>query len=253
MTMLLVHPHPDDESILTGGAILLARAAGTRVVLVTATRGERGGVSQHCLAEVRSAELRAACSLLGIDRHVFLGYRDSGTEPALASADPRSFTGAPLAEVAGRLAHLLREERPEVVITATPDGTYGHPDHVRAHDATVAALALLEDEGWHPVRVAMVALPRGPIAVVAQGMLALGLGPRRWLQRRAAGPGPTCLIRLGHGLERKRSAVRAHASQLRGTLALVVRWPLLFRVVFGVERFRLAPAPGIGPGMAGDV
>ena len=88
-TLLLVHAHPDDESILTGGAMLHAHRDGHRVVLVTATRGEEGEVhhmeeaaSRPRLGEIRSEELLAACTILGVDRQEFLGYQDSGSAGA---------------------------------------------------------------------------------------------------------------------------------------------------------------------------
>src|SRR5438045_660860 len=84
-TLLLVHAHPDDESILTGGVMARAHLDGHRVVLVTATRGEEGEIhnmdedtARPRLAEIRTAELREACGVLGVDRQEFLGFRDSG-------------------------------------------------------------------------------------------------------------------------------------------------------------------------------
>ncbi|HSR24647.1 MAG TPA: PIG-L family deacetylase, partial [Candidatus Eisenbacteria bacterium] len=158
-TLLLVHAHPDDECVATGGVMLRAHQEGHRVVLVTATRGEEGEIhnmdeasTRPRLGEVRTEELRRSCEILGVDRQEFLGYRDSGMAGTASNQDPRSFHRAPLSEAAGRLAVLLREERPDVVVTYTPDGTYGHPDHVKAHHVTVAALDLLEREGWRPAK-----------------------------------------------------------------------------------------------------
>jgi N-acetyl-1-D-myo-inositol-2-amino-2-deoxy-alpha-D-glucopyranoside deacetylase len=166
-TLLLVHAHPDDEAIATGGVMMRAHARGHRVVLVTCTRGEEGEIHnldeasvRPRLAEVRTEELRRACQILGVDRQEFLGYRDSGMAGTPANDHPASFHRAPLEQAAARLAGLLREERPDVVITYTPDGTYGHPDHVKAHRTTVAALDLLEGEGWSPAKVYWHAIPR---------------------------------------------------------------------------------------------
>lgn len=169
-TLLLVHAHPDDEAISTGGVMVRAHQAGHRVVLVTGTRGELGEVHNldveatlPRLGEVRTQELEEAGRLLGVDRQVFLGFRDSGMAGLPSNDDPGSFHAAPLPEAAERLAVVLREERPDLVVTYTKDGTYGHPDHVKAHLTTVAALDLLEGEGWHPVRAYEEAIPQSVV------------------------------------------------------------------------------------------
>lgn len=145
-TLLLIHAHPDDESIFTGGIMRRAYEEGHRVVLVTCTRGENGEAPgldprrRGRLGEVREAELRGACERLGVARLELLGYRDSGTAGEQPPGD--CFHNAPLPEAGGRLAGILRRERPEVVVTYGEDGTYGHPDHVKAHHVTIAAVRL---------------------------------------------------------------------------------------------------------------
>ncbi|MGH7918964.1 MAG: PIG-L deacetylase family protein [Candidatus Dormibacteraceae bacterium] len=249
MTLLVVHPHPDDESILTAGLMLRAHQEGRRVVLVTAPRGEEGewhgrdgAAGGGALAEVRSRELAQACRLLGVDRQVHLGFRDSGMRAQAAA--PRAFSAVPLAEAAAPIAALLREERPDLVVTATPDGTYGHPDHIRAHDATMAALEQLRSEGWQPSTVAMVAFPHGVAALLVQGLLALGLLPSTWLLREASGTElagtVTRFLVLRDLVPRKREAILAHRSQLHGTLAVLLRVAPLCRLVLGVERYAVA-------------
>src|SRR6266704_3058273 len=168
-TLLLVHAHPDDEAISTGGVMLKARAGGHRVVLVTATRGEVGEIynmdealSRPRLGEIRAKELEDAARILGVNRGEFLGYRDSGMAGTSDNANPASFHQAPLAEAAGRLVKILREERPEVVVTYAEDGTYGHPDHIKAHHVTNAALdkMLRASESWTPKKLYYAAIPR---------------------------------------------------------------------------------------------
>src|SRR5262249_44856817 len=156
-----------EEAIATGGVMLRAQEDGHRVVLVTATRGEEGEIHnmdeaeiRPRLGEVRTEELRRAGEILCVDRQAFLDYRDSGMAGTPGNQDPRSFHMAPRAEAAERLAVLLREERPDVVVTYTPDGTYGHPDHIKANHTTVAALDLLEREGWRPAKLYLSAIPR---------------------------------------------------------------------------------------------
>src|SRR5205823_10588335 len=152
-TLALVHAHPDDEAISTGGVMMKAKAHGHRVVLVTATRGEAGEIynmdeeaSRPRLGEIRTEELKSAAEILGVDRQEFLGYRDSGMVDTADNKDPRSFHQARLEDAAGKLAVVIREERPAVVVTYAEDGVYGHPDHIKAHHVTNAALEILERE-----------------------------------------------------------------------------------------------------------
>src|SRR5438445_9249554 len=141
-TLFLVHAHPDDEAISTGGVMLRAHEDGHRVVLITATRGEEGEIhnmdeaaTRPRLAQVRTAELLRACEILGVDRQEFLGYRDSGMAGTPANDNPSSFHLAPLHEVADRLAVLLREEGPDGVVTYTSDENYGQPDLTKGDHA----------------------------------------------------------------------------------------------------------------------
>src|SRR5712671_3706460 len=168
-TLLLVHAHPDDEAISTGGVMMKAKAHGHRVVLVTATRGEAGEIynmdedsSRPRLGEIRTEELKAAGEILGVDRVEFLGYRDSGMVDTVDNKDPRSFHQAPLDEVAAKLAAVIRDERPDVVVTYAEDGVYGHPDHIKAHFVTNAALdqLLRASESWTPKKLYYTAIPR---------------------------------------------------------------------------------------------
>lgn len=163
--LLLVHAHPDDETLATGGTIArYAADPGTSVTVVTCTLGEQGEIIPPELAQLgpdaadqlggyRIGELAAACAALGVTDHRYLGgpgrWRDSGMALAghgvrAALPDvlhPRAFA-APDARDAqvDALVAVLEEVAPHVVVTYGPDGGYGHPDHVRAHEITVAAL-----------------------------------------------------------------------------------------------------------------
>jgi len=177
-TALVVHAHPDDETIASGGLLAELRERGVRVVLVTATRGERGEIvegtldprlDERGLAAAREAELRGALDALGVAEHVWLGsaparaaglpervYRDSGMEwvrPGLAGpapdAGPDAFAEGTIGEEIADLDAVVRAVGPDVIIGYGPDGGYGHPDHVRAHVvaaavARTAALPFLE-------------------------------------------------------------------------------------------------------------
>jgi len=153
--LLLVHAHPDDETICNGGTIARYAAAGVHVTLVTCTLGEEGEVipdelrglaadSADQLGGYRVGELRAACTALGIADQRFLGgigrWRDSGMTGTTANRHPRAFVNGSLDEQVHELAKIVAEVRPQVVVSYDPSGGYGHPDHVRAHRVTMAAV-----------------------------------------------------------------------------------------------------------------
>jgi LmbE family N-acetylglucosaminyl deacetylase len=246
-TLFLVHAHPDDEAAATGGVMMRAHERGHRVVLVTCTRGEEGEIynmdeesSRPRLAEIRTEELRKAGEILGVDRQEFLGYRDSGMAGRPSNQAPGSFHLARLGEAAERLAPLLREERPDVVVTYTPDGTYGHPDHIKAHQVTVAALRVLATEGWEPAKFYLHAIPRGLMAKMAE----------RW--RESGQPVPdiqvegvpdteiTATVDVRELAERKRRAFAAHLSQNDPKSFFLTMADQIFESAFGYESFVLA-------------
>jgi LmbE family N-acetylglucosaminyl deacetylase len=144
-TLVLFHAHPDDESIGTGGTIAKAVKSGHRVVLVTATRGEKGEYPEgflapgETLAEKREQEMAAAVEVLGIARHEFLGYRDSGMMGTPENDDPAAFWQADVEEAAQRLAKILEEERADVLTVYDENGIYGHPDHIKVWQVGVRA------------------------------------------------------------------------------------------------------------------
>lgn len=149
--LLLVHAHPDDESIFTGATMAKYAAEGARVTLVTCTMGERGFIRRThpagqgeglppgesrmaMLGKLRAKELEAACGELGVTEHWYLGgpgrWRDSGEG---GCDDPRAFCGAELDEATDELAALVRKVQPQVLVTYDANGFYGHPDHIQAH------------------------------------------------------------------------------------------------------------------------
>ena len=157
LTFLAVHAHPDDEASSTGGLYRVLANEGVRTVLVTCTNGECGDALDGAkpdadhhdadeVAKIRAVELDNAVKILGIDRLVRLGYRDSGMKGWPQNEDPESFWETPLDEAAKKLAEVLLEERPQVVMTYNAFGFYGHPDHIQAHRVTMAALELLDYE-----------------------------------------------------------------------------------------------------------
>jgi N-acetyl-1-D-myo-inositol-2-amino-2-deoxy-alpha-D-glucopyranoside deacetylase len=152
---LFVHAHPDDETLTTGATIAHYASRGADVRVVTCTLGEEGEVIgdrwAHLAADAadqlggyRIGELSAALSELGVNEPTFLGgagrWRDSG----MAGTPPRGsqrFVDADPDEAVGALVAIIRELRPHVVVSYDPDGGYGHPDHIHAHEVTTAAVA----------------------------------------------------------------------------------------------------------------
>lgn len=248
-TLLLVHAHPDDEAISTGGVIMKAKAHGHRVVLVTATRGEAGEIynmdpkeTRPRLAVIRSEELKAAGDVLGVDRIEFLGYRDSGMVDTPDNKDPRSFHQARLDEAAGRLAVFLREERPDIVVTYAEDGQYGHPDHIKAHFVTVAALDLLQKEGWSPAKLYYVAIPRSMMEEFAKQFPDQAERQAKQNIRIIGTPDDlvTTRIDVHDYVDLKRKAFEAHSSQNDPDSWFATMADQLLELALGTEYYQLA-------------
>jgi N-acetyl-1-D-myo-inositol-2-amino-2-deoxy-alpha-D-glucopyranoside deacetylase len=245
-TLLLVHAHPDDESIATGGVMAKAHDEGRRIVLVTATRGEVGEIfvldekeTRPKLGEVREGELRAAAKVLGVDRLELLGYRDSGMKGTADNDDPRSFHRAPLLQAATHVAGIMREERPDVVVTYGPEGGYGHPDHIKAHEVTIAALDLLDAEGWRPAKAYFNVVPQSVIERWRQEARARGRDDGDdmigW-----ADEDVTTHVDVRRWIDRKRRAFDAHVTQ-SGLLPMeMTRQHQIFEMAFGTEWYVLA-------------
>ncbi len=138
-TAVFFHAHPDDEVMTTGGTMAKMAAAGHRVVLVTATRGELGETPEggldpgETLADRRTRELAAACATLGVSRQIFLDYHDSGMAGEASNDAPGSFWVADVTTAAQRLAAVVREEQAAVLTIYDEHGNYGHPDHIQVH------------------------------------------------------------------------------------------------------------------------
>src|SRR6202521_5537887 len=247
-TLLLVHAHPDDEAISTGGVMMKARADGHRVVLVTATRGEAGGIhnmdteaTRPHLGDIRTKELENAARILGVNRGEFLGYRDSGMVGTPENEDPRSFHQAPLDEAAGRLAAIVREERPDVVITYGEDGVYGHPDHIKAHFVTNAALDLVAREKWSPKKLYYTAIPR---SLMEQFMSQM---PEEARQQGVGMTIPgtpdelvTTRVDVSDFVDDKRKAFAAHVTQNDPNSWFATMADQIYRLAFGTEYYQLA-------------
>jgi LmbE family N-acetylglucosaminyl deacetylase len=223
LTLMAVHAHPDDEVLGTGGVFARYSEEGVRTVLVTCTNGEQGdgaggvkpGEPGHDAAEVaatRLAELRKSVSYLGVSDVELLGYRDSGMAGWAANADPGVFCNVPLAEPAERLAALMRQYRPQVVVTYDENGNYGHPDHIQAHRAAVAAA---EATGI-PAKFYYSAVPKSAFARLRAALEASGADIKEFDTPDDFGTADeliTTEVDVSAYAERKREALAAHGSQ----------------------------------------
>ena len=265
---MAVHAHPDDEAIGTGGTLLRYHDLGVRTVLVTCTRGECGEISDPALAspdnlgEVRTRELEEAVRLLKVDRLVWLGYRDSGMAGTADNDHPASFHQADLEEATERLVRLVREERPQVMISYEAKGTYGHPDHLKAHLITVAAFEAAGDPSrfpgagapWRPLKLYYTVRPRSRTEALLQAAREAGIeglfgakteeGARERLERYAtADELVTTEIDIAPYYDQKRAAVLAHRTQM-GPQSFFQKLPAeVARRMGGFEYFQRAAGP----------
>ena len=187
-TLIACLAHPDDEAFGFAGTLRRAADAGWRTVLVCATRGEVGEISDPALATpetlgtVREAEMRCAAGAVGLHDLVWLDWRDSGMAGTAENADPRAFMNAPAHQIVEQLTALFRAEQPEIVVTFDPSGGYGHPDHIAIHRHCLAAVAASSDSGghrdlgssWDGIRGYYVVFPRSAFATLRDAFLANG-------------------------------------------------------------------------------
>ncbi|MFC8380829.1 N-acetyl-1-D-myo-inositol-2-amino-2-deoxy-alpha-D-glucopyranoside deacetylase [Nocardia sp. NPDC057272] len=238
--LLLVHAHPDDETLTTGGTIAHYRRRGVPVTVVTCTLGEEGEVIDERwsrliaadadqLGGYRIGELTAALSALDAGEPWFLGgpgrWRDSGMAGTPSAANPRAFVNSGDAAVDALVAVIL-ELRPRVVVTYDPRGGYGHPDHIRAHEITTAAVAAAADQGWDVPKFYWTVtdgdLLRQHTAALARRTVdelpgALPAGWRLPVEAELAAmstSGVTTVVDVSDAVSAKRAAMRAHATQV---------------------------------------
>ena len=183
---MLVHAHPDDETINNGVTMAKYVDLGFEVALVTCTRGEEGEIlvpelaaaasdNEDRLAEIREAELAEALAALGVTRHWFLGspqriFRDSGMMGAPQNSRADVFWSADVEDASALLARYIEEFKPDVMITYDEFGGYGHPDHIQAHRIAMRGAEISAERGWEIQKIYWNILPR---SVVQQGMDAM--------------------------------------------------------------------------------
>lgn len=234
--LLGAYAHPDDEQGVSG---LMRKYAnqGAQVTLVCATRGEAGEIAPGVdatpenLGKVREDELRCAAEKIGVQHVYFLDYRDSGMSGAPENDDPRALWQASLFEVAEKLTRLIRRHQPQVMLTFDPNGGYGHPDHIKIHQAALIAYfvagdarvypAQITQEGLQPWTVSKLywnAFPRQRFEKYAQlarrAGLELPVPIQEFLKRATPEEAITTQIDVAEFVDLKLSALYCHASQM---------------------------------------
>ena len=191
--MLYSLAHPDDESFGPGGSIIRYAQAGIDLHLICATRGEVGTVddkfmqSYDSIAEMRTDELLCAAQHLGLTAIHFLNYRDSGMPGAKDNHHARALHAADQNEAAARVATVIRQIKPQVVVTPDPIGGYRHPDHIAIHKATVQAYSMAGDPTYEdgnppfqPSRLYYTTFPRGFMRLGVHLIRLFGANPRKF-------------------------------------------------------------------------
>ena len=251
-TAVFFHAHPDDETITTGGTMARMAAEGHRVVLVTATAGELGEVPDGLLepgedlATRRAKELAEACRILGVARHVCLGYGDSGMAGEPTNDRHGSFWQTEVDDAAGALAAVLREERADLLSAYDEHGGYGHPDHIQVHRVGLRAGELAGTP-----RVFMATINRTyvqglmtraaefgvPVDDELPDLSDLGVEEHRI----------TASVDVAPFLDHKRRAMVAHASQIAETSFFLAVPPEAFAALWSTEWYIRVNGPEGGP------
>ena len=193
-TMIFFGAHPDDETFGMGSTLAQYVNAGVRVYYVCATRGEAGTVEPEfmqgytTIADLRSNEMKCAAQILGLAGVIYLGYRDSGMSGSPDNKNPDSLAIAPVDEVASLMVRIIRELKPDVVITHDAGGGYGHPDHIAVHNATVKAFYAAADPtqyptagiAFQPSKLYFGVRPHGFMKIMVKVMPLFGLNPHQF-------------------------------------------------------------------------
>jgi N-acetyl-1-D-myo-inositol-2-amino-2-deoxy-alpha-D-glucopyranoside deacetylase len=272
--MLLVHAHPDDETITNGATMAKYAAEGAHVTLVTCTRGEEGEIlipelahlassAEDGLGDHRETEQADAMAAIGVRDHRFLGhagkYRDTGmvyTESGSAGVPPEvrpdTFWRADLLGAATDLVPVIREIRPQVLVTYDEFGGYGHPDHVQAHRVAMYGAALAAAPSFRPDigpawAIAKIYWSSMPRSVVERGIEQARKADIDFITPEMVEAVPyfaddaliTTRVDAMEYLDAKRAALAAHATQVTLDGPFYALSNLVGREVLGVEYYRL--------------
>jgi N-acetyl-1-D-myo-inositol-2-amino-2-deoxy-alpha-D-glucopyranoside deacetylase len=275
--MVLVHAHPDDETINNGASMAHYAAEGAHITLVTCTLGEEGEILVPELAHLaadrddalgphRIGELAAAMRELGVTDHRFLGgpgrYRDSGMIGTPPNERPDCFWRADVDEAAAHLVEVVREIRPQVLVTYDENGGYGHPDHIQANRVSHRAVDLAADPGfrpdlgepWEVAKLYYCVMPHSALQAGIDALRAAGEGHFFGGAERAEDlpfgvpdDQVTTTIEAEAFVEAKMAAMRAHATQITVDGLFFALSNHLGQRIWGVEHYRLVRGtPGSG-------
>jgi N-acetyl-1-D-myo-inositol-2-amino-2-deoxy-alpha-D-glucopyranoside deacetylase len=266
--ILLVHAHPDDETIGNGATMAKYAADGVHVTLVTCTLGEEGEIilddqAHHAadrndtLGEHRAIELANAMAELGVTDHRQLGhpgkYRDSGMIGTPDNDDPACFWRADLLTAAADLVEVVREVRPQVLVTYDDFGGYGHPDHIQAHRVAMYAAALASAPSYRPdlgpaweiPKIYWTAFPKSYLRMGIEALRAAGettgfaaMDPDD-LPMAIADDLVTTAVNAEEFYEQKMAAMRAHATQISVEDGFFALSNNLGSKALGIEFYRL--------------
>ena len=244
-TLVCFHAHPDDEALSTGGLMAKASAAGHRVILVTATRGELGepqpGVLDEGeqLWERRVLEVAESAELLGAEPPYFLDYEDSGMVGEPTNDNPKCFWQADLDEAANRLAGILDEVDADVLTIYDDHGLYGHPDHIQVHRVGLAAAEIAGLEHVYEATVNRDRALQG-MSEMAADMEADGVDAPNVDEFEEFGVAEKDLVHsvdVSEFLQAKRSAMAVHRSQISDQSFFLYLPPERFATIFAHEFF----------------
>jgi N-acetyl-1-D-myo-inositol-2-amino-2-deoxy-alpha-D-glucopyranoside deacetylase len=274
--LLLVHAHPDDETIGSGATMAKYVANGDKVTLVTCTLGEEGEVLVPDLAHLaadqedglgahRITELGNAMAALGVTDWRLLGgpgaYRDSGMIGTPPNDRTDCFWRADLLEAAKHLVAVIRDEQPHVLVTYDDFGGYGHPDHIQAHRVAMYAASLAAapsfapelGQPWSIHKIYWTAFPRSVMKAGIESLQAMGEDTGFAAQDPDDLPFVcddelvTTVIDGGEFVERKMEALAAHATQISMESGFFALSNNLGSQVMGVEYYRLVHGRAAGP------
>lgn len=246
----------------TGGLLARYAAEGAHVCLVTCTNGEVGEIAEipdlgtpdeirPRLGEIRVEELREACRRLGVEDLRLLGYHDSGMAGTPENAAPEAFVNQPVDAVVERLVAIIREVRPQVAVTYNEDGFYGHPDHIKAHEATLAAIPAAAEGSrfphagapWQVSKLYYTAVPKSRLRMARQ--IFQGDDGPRWSEEDIERIGTddeliAARVDVSDYVKAKFYALEAHRTQM-GTTQWFLNIPEDVRVTaMGAESYVLA-------------
>jgi LmbE family N-acetylglucosaminyl deacetylase len=250
LTLMAVHAHPDDEASSTGGVLALYSDQGVRTIVVTCTNGEFGdapgqvkpgeeGHDEEAVAQLRLAELRQSCKILGVSQLELLGYHDSGMPDWEYKNRDDAFCNVPLDVVADQIVELIRQYQPQIVISYDDKGMYQHPDHVHASLAAAAAVA----KSGTPAKFYQTAMRPSTWRKVWDALREIGadvpdreVTPEQIQQMEEAEQRITTSIDIRPVINRKREALMSHASQIQDSWFSKLP-PDIAEEAFGQETF----------------